>query len=72
MASGPKKGFQNPGAIECFVALLEELKFIAPVTGREWKMGEALDMHFPPIPDWAINGLCIAILFYALLQYKVF
>jgi len=64
--------FKSPGIFVEAVAALEEFGIVKPVTGHEWTMSEALDTHFPPIPDWMVNGLAIVILLYTLTQLHVF
>lgn len=64
--------FQSPGSFAEFMAFLEAHDIVSPVMGHMWTFGEALDMHFPPIPDWMVNGLMIVILLYSLSLYHVF
>lgn len=65
------KAFKSPGPLAEFMGTLEEFGIVKPVMGHMWTFGQALDNHFYPIPDWVVNGTCLVILLYALMQLKV-
>lgn len=72
MADAHAKTFKNPGFEAQFVALLEDLGIVAPMTGYQYKFSTAMNAKALFVPDAVIDLIVLFTLAYTALQLKLF
>ncbi len=67
-----EKTFKNPGFEAQFVAILEDVGIVRPMTGRQYGFSEAMNAKCLFVPDSIIDAIVLFTLAYTALQFKLF